>query len=140
MTTQQYLKRISLYETMIQNKSYDYRRLAEMTKGLAGSSSEKEKVRSSSSGDRLCNGVVELIEIEDEIHNLIAARKFIISQIETLSRKNYDVLYHKYVICEEAKETMTALNYNTRSAYYKQLDNALAEFERVYGNSYKNKK
>ena len=140
MNVQQYLKKISFYDRVIANKTYDYNRLSELTKGLSGPASDKEKITSSPSGDRLCNGVVELIEIEDEIHNLINARKFIISQIETLSLSSYEVLYHKYVKGETGKEIMVALNYNTRSAYYRQLEKALKEFDKIYGDIYKNQK
>lgn len=140
MTAQEYLGKIKVYETKIQNKSYDYERLLEITKGLSAAPSEKEKVKSSANGDSLCNGVCELIEIENEIHNLINARKFIISQIETLNLSSYKVLYHKYVIGETGKEIMIALNYNSRSAFYKKLDKALLEFDRLYGHIYRNKK
>lgn len=140
MTVEQYLNKINYYDRVIANKTFDYNRLAELTKGLSAPASDKEKVSSSSGGDSLSKGVVELIEIENEIHALINARKFIISQIETLSVSNYEVLYHKFVKCETGKEIMTALNYNTRSAYYRQLDLALKEFDNLYGDIYKTKK
>lgn len=140
MTVEQYLNKINYYDRVIANKTFDYNRLAELTKGLSAPASDKEKVSSSSGGDSLSKGVVELIEIENEIHSLINARKFIISQIETLSVSNYEVLYHKFVKCETGKEIMTALNYNTRSAYYRQLDLALKEFDNLYGDIYKTKK
>lgn len=140
MTVEQYLNKINYYDRVIANKTFDYNRLAELTKGLSAPASDKEKVSSSSGGDSLSKGVVELIEIENEIHALINSRKFIISQIETLSVSNYEVLYHKFVKCETGKEIMTALNYNTRSAYYRQLDLALKEFDNLYGDIYKTKK
>jgi hypothetical protein len=140
MTVQEYLSKIRTYDTMIQNKDYDYYRLLELTKGLSTPPSDRDKVISSPKGNSLCNGVIELVEIENEIHNLIQARKFIISQIETLSLSNYKILYHKYVMGQTGKEIMIELNYNSRSAYSLQLKKALREFEKLYGNTYKNKR
>lgn len=140
MNVQQYLKKISFYDRVIANKTYDYNRLCELTKGLSGPASDKERITTSPSGDRLCNGVVELIEIENEIHNLINSRKFIISQIETLSLSSYEVLYHKYVKGETGKEIMVALNYSSRSTYNLKLQNALNEFDKLYNHIYKDKK
>lgn len=140
MNVQQYLKKISFYDRVIANKTYDYNRLCELTKGLSGPASDKERITTSPSGDRLCNGVVELIEIENEIHNLINSRKFIISQIETLSLSSYEVLYHKYVKGETGKEIMVALNYSSRSTYNLKLQKALDEFDKLYNYIYKDKK
>lgn len=140
MTVEQYLNKINYYDRVIANKTFDYNRLAELTKGLSAPASDKEKVSSSSGGDSLSKGVVELIEIENEIHSLINARKFIISQIETLGVSSYEVLYHKFVKGETGKEIMVALNYSSRSTYNLKLQKALDEFDKLYNNIYKDKK
>lgn len=139
MTTKEYLGQIENSSRMIQNKLSEIYQLKAMACSV-GVSSDKERVQTSGSKDMLGNTVSKIVDLEKEtdkmVDGYIEKRKHIISQIDSLTNKDYySVLTLRYVLNNTFDEISEKMNYSIRNVF-KLHGRALQEFEKLYGSEY----
>lgn len=138
MTTEQYLKKIELYDKIVLNK----KREIEELRAIASSVTIPPKdvnVQASGDKDKIGAIVVEIVNLEDEITSIIKKRHNIVKEIESVPDiRLYDVLEQAYVQCKEIKEIEIV---NAKSDRHKKrlLVKARTLFESMYGDQYLNK-
>lgn len=96
MTAIEYLKQIRKLEEMIRHKLLDHKRWVEVAEGLGGFS-VGERVQSSRSLEQIPTAIINYVTIEQEIGELRRQRAEIIKVIESLPRKEYNVIYKLFV-------------------------------------------
>lgn len=138
LTARQYLEQLQELDT---NINQDLERLDEMKINATctgGIDYSKERVQTSTSGDKLCNDVTRYISLDEEINAEIDrftdAKNQIISEIRGLHVNNYiKLLYKVYVqyksIYQASKEMH--LSYSYVIELHKK---ALSAFEETYKN------
>lgn len=141
MTTEEYLKQIDRLDRMIQNKLSEIYQLKTMVCSVTVSK-DGDKVKTSPDQDRLGSAVAKIVDLERETDRLvdkfIEKRQRIIEQIEGLENLDYyDVLTMKYVGKNSISEIADKMGYTSRNVFMIR-NKALAEFEKKYGNEYKN--
>lgn len=131
--TKQYLNQISRLEMQIKNKLEEISRLRIMSDGISGIS-DGDKVQTSGSKDKMSNIVSKIVDMEREIDEMIDKRCLIIEQIEKMeNNKYYDILTQIYVTQKDLK--VIAFEKKRGYRHIQRLrDNALEEFERLYGD------
>lgn len=135
MTTEQYLKKIELYDKIVLNK----KREIEELRAIASSVTIPPKdvnVQASGDKDKIGAIVVEIVNLEDEITSIIKKRHNIVKEIESVpDSRLYDVLEQAYVQCKEIKEIEIV---NAKSDRHKKrlLVKARTLFESMYGDQY----
>lgn len=96
MYAEEYVSRIQKIDILIANKIVERKRLEELATST-GAFTSTEKVKSSSSPDKMTNAICEYLDIDMEINKLVRERREIISTIEQLPAKEYDVIHELYV-------------------------------------------
>ena len=139
MTTKQYLGQIERLNRMIENKVIEVGRIRSMACNISAPI-DKERVQSSSSYDKIGEKVARLVDLENETDELIKSfvekRKHIISQIDSIDRKEYYlVLTYRYVQFMDFKEIFLKMGISERNMYY-YYGQALKEFEKKFGSEY----
>lgn len=140
LTARQYLEQLQELDT---NINQDLERLDEMKINATctgGIDYSKERVQTSTSGDKLCNDVTRYISLDEEINAEIDrftdAKNQIISEIRGLHVNNYIKLLYKvyvqYKSIHQASKEMR-LSYSYVIELHKK---ALAAFEETYKNLY----
>ena len=97
MTAKEYLKQVGRMNKEIENKAEEIQKLKDMATRIT-SSTDKERVQSNSSQDKLGDAVAKIIDLENELQEIVTRnldkRKYITKQIEELDNDiYYDVLY-----------------------------------------------
>ena len=119
MNAKDYLKQVGRMNKEIENKAEEIQKLKDMATRIT-SSTDKERVQSNSSQDKLGDAVAEIIDLENELQEIVTRnldkRKFITKQIEELDNDiYYDVLYKRYILCKQfhviATEMMYSMDY-----------------------------
>lgn len=90
------MDQIKKIDAIIINKTEDYRRWVELSKGL-GDFSVSERVQSSRNLRQIPNAIARYIDIEREIADLKRKREEIIKTIERLPSVEYELIYKLYV-------------------------------------------
>lgn len=96
MTANEYLKQIKKLEDMIRHKLVEYKRWVEISEGLGGFS-VGERVQTTRNLQQMSNAVINYTTIEQEVRELRRERAERIKAIESLPRKEYDVVYKLFV-------------------------------------------
>lgn len=96
MTAIEYLSQIRKLEEMITRKLIEHKRWVEVAEGVGGFS-EGERVTSSRNLQRIPEAIGNYIDLEREIAELRQQRAEIIKVIESLPRKEYNVIYKLFV-------------------------------------------
>lgn len=140
MTTQNYLKQIARFESMIERKQQEVNRLDIMAHSIKSPTYDPDKVQTSLQGDKMSTAVAKLLDAEKEVEGLVelylTQRKYIISQIDRLpNRISYSILTDKYVEHKPYCEIAYNLKCSERWAKKAHL-RAIKEFEALYGAEY----
>jgi len=137
MTTQEYLKQIEKLDAIIKNKQerVEYLRATLLGKGIDYSS---ERVKTSPQ-DRFSATISEYLDEEKKISRLLvellSKRNEIVTEIEQLDTKYYNVLYMRYVKLYQFREIMNEMDISEQTAF-KYHRKALHEFEKLFGDKY----
>jgi DNA-directed RNA polymerase specialized sigma subunit len=128
---------------MIQNKLSEIYQLKTMACSITVSN-DGERVQTSPDKDRLGTTVAKIVDLENETNKLIdsfiAERSHIISQIDKINDTNmYTVLTARYVSGKTIEDIAKDMSYS-RMQVDRIRNNALSEFEKMYGNEYLDKK
>ena len=135
MTTEEYLDQIRHYDWQITNKLEEISELRERLKG-ASSVSNGERVQTSGDKDRVGSCVSKIVDMEREVDSLIDKRLVIVRQIESVrDPQMYNVLAKRWILGKDFKVIGIEIG-KCRRQTSNIRDNALAEFERMYGELY----
>lgn len=100
MKAKEYLQQVSKLDKMISNKLIEVAQWKAIATGTTASS-EGERVKSSSSQQKMENAVCKYVTIQEEIDEyidkLIDTKKDVISTIEQLPVAEYDLLHQVYI-------------------------------------------
>lgn len=108
-----------------------------------------DKVQTSGNKDTLGNTMAKVYDLEKEVDalvdNMYVQKKKIVNQIEGMLKYNddrheeyYDVLTARFVRCMTFEKIPNEINMSERKMYYI-YNEALKEFERMYGETYLNR-
>lgn len=92
-----YLEKILWTERRIEYKKEELRRLRANV-GIGGMNYEKENIQTTKNQDPMGDKVADIVAVEEEIERLINVRKTVISKIEKLEGRNYELLINRYVL------------------------------------------
>ena len=135
MTTERYLKRMSWLLNTIQSKTEV--KTLEREKALNLSvPTDSEKVQTSSK-DALGEILTRVVDLDGEIKGYVEEYRLIKGQVDNLSGEFAPAfVYRRYAMGQSISEITEGLNVS-RSTLYRIRDNALSEFEKKYGKTYK---
>lgn len=134
MTTEKYLRRLSWLANTITSRS------EKITLGRARATNmvvptDNTPVQSSPK-DKLSEILSEVADLDNEKQGYIAEYKYIMSQVDSLSGiYSAAFIYRRYVREQSINEIASEMNVSRSTAYRIQND-ALAEFEQKYGETY----
>lgn len=135
MTTKEYLSQIQRMNDTIKNKIAEIEQL----KAIATNATVKsngERVQSSGDKDKIGSAVADIVDTENELRTVIAKRRAIIKQIESIQNSDYyNILTKRYVLGKFFKE-ISADQHKTVRHVGRIHDKALREFEKMYGYLY----
>lgn len=139
LETKQYLNQIHRLDRMIQNKLTEIYQLKTMVCSVTVSS-DKERVQTSGSKDKLGDMVSKIVDLETETDELtdsfIEKRNRIISQIDKMENTDYyDVLSMRYIGKKTFEDISNTIHWSLRKTYMLH-DKAILEFEKLYGKEY----
>lgn len=134
MTTEKYLKRLCWLANTIQSKA----ELVAMKRSNATNMvapTDSDPVQTSAK-DTLCEIVSDLIDEDAELSAYVAEYKRIRSQVNTLTGEYSPAyIFRRYEKDQSVKEISSALHVS-RTTVYRIREDALAEFEELYGECY----
>lgn len=135
MTTEKYLKRMYWLLNTIQSKAEV--KAAERDRAInLVVPTDNERVQSSAK-DSLGEILTKVVDIDGEIARYVEEYRVIKSQVDTLTGNLAPAyVYRRYAMNQSMKEITDGLNVS-RSTAYRIRDNALSEFEKKYGRTYK---
>lgn len=139
MNTKQYLSQIERLDRMIQNKLSEIYQLKTMAFSVT-TSNDGERVQVSSEMDRLGSTVAKIVDLERKTDALVdkytKKRSYIIQQIDGIENIDYyHVLSMRYVSRNTFKEISEKTNWSIRKVFDLH-ENAIKEFEKLYGKEY----
>lgn len=140
MDTRAYLGQIRRLDTMIKNKFSEIYALKAMACSVTAPL-DGDRVQTSSDKDKMGSAVAKIVDLEGEtkaiIDDYISKRQGIIRQIDSMRNTDYyTVLYSRYVSYKPFEEIADDIGRTKRQAQ-RIHDNAILEFERQYGDEYK---
>ena len=131
-----YLMQIEKIDSMIENKKAEKEYWQTVATGTTMQLSEK--VQTSSNGEKMTNAVLKILKVQEELDECIVRlnneRKEIISVLEQLNAKEYDLLHKVYVQYFTLKEYMFMkhISYSSVTFLHGQaLNNVLKILERM---------
>ena len=135
MTTEKYLKRMYWLLNTIQSKS----EMQILERGRAinmVAPTDGDRVQTSVK-DRLCDILTKVVDVDAEIEGYVDEYKTIKAQVDSLTGDFAPAyIYRRYAMNQTMNEITSELNVS-RSTLYRIKGNALAEFEKKYGKTYK---
>ena len=135
MTTEKYLKRMYWLLNTIQSKSEVKTLEREKAINLVVPT-DNEKVQSSAK-DALGEIMSRVVDIDSEISGYIEEYRVIKGQVDNLTGEIAPAfVYRRYAMNQSINEITEGLHVS-RSTLYRIRDDALAEFEKKYGKTYK---
>lgn len=141
MDTKQYLSQINILNRKITNKLFEKFQLKSMICSVSNSVKDVN-VQSGHTGDRTGDTICKIIDLEREIDAMVDefadTKAHIISQIEQLDFKYYDVLFKRYVAIKNWNEISVEMSL-TRRHVFKIHQSALEQFEKKFGKEYMDK-
>lgn len=138
MTTETYLRRMNWLLNIIESKTEMIAvERARATKTTVPTDSEPVQ---SSVKDTLSDILANVADIDKEIHGYVVEYRRIQSQVETLSGElAVPYIYRRYAQDQSINEVARGLHVS-RSTLYRIRKDALEEFEKKYGKSYRRKR
>ena len=135
MTTEKYLKRMYWLLNMIQSKSE--MRLLERGKAFnMVVATDGDRVQTSVK-DTLGNVLTKVVDLDAEIEGYVNEYMAIKAQVDTLSGEFApSYIYRRYAMNQSMGEITDGLNVS-RSTAYRIRNDALSEFEKKFGKTYK---
>lgn len=138
LSAKEYLSQLEVIDEQI---NQNLERLDDMKSGACdtgGIDYSKDRVQTSTSGDKLCNDVIRYVSLNDQINAeidlFVEAKEQIIREIRSLRKKEYiQVLYKVYVQYKSIRQTANEM----KKCYSYVLElhkKALAAFEETYKN------
>lgn len=135
MTTEKYLKRMYWLLNTIQSKA-EVKELERQKALNLSVPTDSEKVQTSSK-DALGAILTKVVDMDSEIKGYVDEYLVIKAQVDTLSGNLAPAyVYRRYAMNQSMSEITEELHVS-RSTAYRIRDNALREFEKKYGKSYK---
>lgn len=135
MTTERYLKRMYWLLNTIQSKA-EVKELERQKALNLSVPTDSEKVQTSSK-DALGAILTRVVDMDSEIKGYVDEYLVIKAQVDTLSGNLAPAyVYRRYAMNQSMSEITEGLHVS-RSTAYRIRDNALREFEKKYGKSYK---
>lgn len=139
METKTYLSQISRLDRQIQNKLSEIYQLKTMACSVTVSN-DGEKVQTSGDKDRLGSVVAKIVDLEREtdklVDSVVEKRSRIIEQIDGIENEDfYHVLSLRYVGKNTFENIAKSTHWSLRKVFTLH-DQALQEFERLYGYEY----
>lgn len=135
MTTEKYLKRMAWLLNTIQSKA-EVKELERQKALNLSVPTDSEKVQTSSK-DALGEILTRVVDIDNELSGYVEEYRVIKAQVDTLTGDLAPAyVYRRYALNRSMNEITQELNVS-RSTAYRIRDNALTEFEKKYGKSYK---
>lgn len=135
MTTEKYLKRMYWLLNTIQSKS----EMQILERGKAVNMvapTDGDRVQTSVK-DTLCEVLTKVVDMDAEIERYVDEYMTIKSQVDSLTGDFAPAyIYRRYAMNQTMNEITSELNVS-RSTAYRIRGNALAEFEKKYGKTYK---
>lgn len=143
MDTKQYLSQISRYDKLIKNKLSEISQFRDLACSVS-SVTNTERVNCTPDFDKLGAIYCKIEKMETQLDKFIDfyvdKKNLIISQIESMENETYfEVLFAKYIEKKTFEDIASEMKYSWRQII-RIHGRALQEFERLYGNLYKNKK
>lgn len=138
MTTEKYLGRMYWLLNTIQSKA-EVKELERQKALNLSVPTDSERVQTSSK-DALGAILTKVVDIDAEIQDYVDEYLEIKAQVDTLTGNLAPAyVYRRYALNQSMGEITACLNVS-RSTAYRIRDNALTEFEKKYGKTYKNVK
>lgn len=135
MTTEKYLKRMYWLLNTIQSKA-EVKELERQKALNLSVPTDSEKVQTSSK-DALGAIMTRVVDMDSEIQDYVDEYLEIKAQVDTLSGNLAPAyVYRRYAMNQSMSEITEELHIS-RSTAYRIRDNALTEFEKKFGKSYK---
>jgi len=135
MTTEKYLKRMYWLLNTIQSKT-EVKQLERQKALNIVAPIDNERVQTSAH-DALGDILSRVADMDGEIEGYVEEYKVIKGQVDTLTGNLAPAyVYRRYAMNQSMNEITQELNVS-RSTAYRIRDNALAEFEKKYGKTYK---
>ena len=135
MTTEKYLKRMYWLLNTIQSKA----EMSELERGRAVNMvapTDGDRVQTSVK-DTLGDILTKVVDMDAEIEGYVDEYRSIKAQVDTLTGEFAPAyVYRRYAMNQSINEITDGLNVS-RSTLYRIRDNALREFEKRYGKTYK---
>lgn len=143
MDTKQYLSQISRYDKLIKNKLSEISQFRDLACSVS-SVTNTERVNCTPDFDKLGAIYCKIEKMETQLDKFIDfyvdKKNLIISQIESMENETYfEVLFAKYIEKKTFEDIASEMKYSWRQII-RIHGRALQEFERLYGNLYKNAK
>jgi len=138
LSAKEYLEQLEVLDT---NINQDLERLSEMKESSSSTGAidySKDRVQTSTSGDKLCNDVSRYVDFEEqinaEIDRFVDAKEQIIKEIRGLRVKNYiQLLFKVYVQFKSIKVAASEMGMSYQ--YVREVHKkALEAFEQTYKN------
>lgn len=141
MDTKQYLSQISRLNRQIQNKLSEISQLRDLSMGIRAISNE-ERVQTTPNFDKIGTSIAKIDEMERNLDKMIdeyvEKKNVIISQIDSMEDEViYNILFARYIEKKTFEKIATEMTYSFRQIT-RLHGKALIEFEKKYGNQYKN--
>ena len=134
MTAKEYLKQVEKIDLMIKNKLIEREQALALALSVT-SHLTPDKVQSSSSQQKMAEAVERYVSLETEIDNcideLFDTKKEIISKIEKLEARYYDILHKVYIQYLEYKDIAKQCD-RSYSWVSMMHDKALQQFEEMF--------
>lgn len=135
MTTEKYLKRMYWLLNTIQSKA----EMSALERGKAVNMvapTDGDRVQTSVK-DTLCEIMTRVVDTDSEIARYVEEYRVITTQVESLSGEYAPAyIYRRYAMNQTMNEITSELNVS-RSTLYRIRGNALSEFEKKFGKTYK---
>lgn len=141
MDTKQYLGQISRLDKMIKNKMTELAEFKELAYGLSAINNE-ERVQSTPDFDKMSGKIAKIVDMENKIDSLIDEyvdkKNLIVSQIDSIENETYyEILFSRYIAKKTFEKIADEMSYSWRQII-RLHGRALQEFEKTYGETYKN--
>lgn len=141
MDTKQYLNQVSRFDLMIKNKMTELSQYKELMYGISAINYE-ERVQTSPDFDKMTGKIDKVLKMESKIVDLIEKyvekKDLIISQIDSMENETYyRVLVARYIENKTFEDIASEMKYSWRQII-RIHGRALQEFEKKFGNLYKN--
>jgi hypothetical protein len=142
MDTKEYLGQISRLDKMIKNKMTELAEFKELAYGLSAINNE-ERVQSTPDFDKMSGKIAKIVDMENKIDSLIDEyvdkKNLIVSQIDSIENETYyEILFSRYIAKKTFEKIADEMSYSWRQII-RLHGRALQDFEKKYGETYKNK-